>query len=130
MATYNPPAFPRRPKHSSVFSELRYSWELHYYRYQINTALYVMSPGEKLAYNLIVLSAVVFFLTAIVYYLPSAVYVSMERLAYYLTGSRKMHVAAIHGAAKAMEQKSLAGVATLIDGRGMGLNNASWEFVL
>ena len=88
-----------------------------------------MSPGEKLAYNLIVLSAIAFFLIAVVYYLPAALYMSMERLAYYLTGSRKMHVAAIHGAARAMEQKSLAGVATLVDGRAMGLNNASWEFM-
>jgi hypothetical protein len=53
-----------------------------------------MSPGEKFAYNLIVLSFLILFLTAIYYYLPPAVHVSLHRLSYYFMGSNKLHVAA------------------------------------
>ena len=98
MATYNPPAFPRRPKQYSLFSELRYQLQLTHYRYEINTALYVMSPGEKLAYNVIFISFLVLLLSATYYYLPSAVYVSIQRLAYYITGSSKVDMPGIPAA--------------------------------
>lgn len=94
MATYNPPSFPRKPnpKQSNIFSELRYQAQLAYYRYEVDTALYVMSPGEKFAYNIIFLSFLILFFSAIVYVLPTAVYVSTHRLAYYFTGTGKLHV--------------------------------------
>ena len=92
MATYNPPAFPRRPKHSTLFSEARYQLQLTYYRYEINTALYVMSPGEKFAYNFIFFSILILLFSASYYYLPSAMYLSIERLGYYFTGTTKLDV--------------------------------------
>ena len=97
MATYHPPPFPRRPKNSTLFSDLRYQSRLFHYRYKINTAQYVMSPGEKLAYNVIFWSFVVLFFSAVYYYLPSAVYLSIERLAYYCTGRRKIYLGGLSG---------------------------------
>lgn len=95
MATYKPASFPRKPstKHSTIFSELQYQAQLLYYRYEINTGLYVMSPGEKFAYNLIFISFLVLLLSAIYYYLPPAVRVSMHRQSYYAPGSNKLDVA-------------------------------------
>ena len=98
MATYNPPAFPRRLKQSTLFSELRHWTQLTYYRYEINTALYVMSPGEKLAYNIMSFSFAVLLLSAVYYYLPPALYISTHRLTYYFTGTtNKLLVARVLG---------------------------------
>lgn len=119
MATYNPPAFPRRPKQSNPWSELRYQLQLNYYRYEINTALYVMSPGEKLAYNMIFLSFFILFVSAVYYYLPSAVYLFVRRLAYYFTGHGKLHVASTH--AVKVVHISRRAIASLVDG-GKGPN--------
>lgn len=55
-----------------------------------------MSPGERFAYKVIVLSIFVLFLSAVYYYLPSAIYMSIERLAYYSTGSSRLHVAGVY----------------------------------
>ena len=96
MATYKPPSFPRKPnsKHSYIFSELQYQARLFWYRYEVNTALYVMSLGEKLTYNLILLSFTVLVLAAFYYYLPPALHLSIQWLSHYFTASNKLHVAA------------------------------------
>jgi hypothetical protein len=93
MATYRPACFPRRPKNNNIFTELRYQLQLSYYRYEINTGTYVMSPGEKTAYNLILLSLIVFLFSAIYYYLPQSTISAMRRLAYYVTGTFQISVA-------------------------------------
>lgn len=90
MATYNPPSFPRRPKNSNVFTEAKYQLHLTYYRYEINTALYVMSPGEKTAFNLVLLSLITFLAFGVYYYLPRATVFGLHRLAYYLTGTQRL----------------------------------------
>ncbi|CZT23334.1 uncharacterized protein RCC_09046 [Ramularia collo-cygni] len=65
MSTFNPPSFPRRPKQQTLLSNAKYQIQLAYFRYSVNTALYVMSPGEKLAFNTIVLSALSLFAWAL-----------------------------------------------------------------
>ena len=97
MSSYNPPSFPRRLKTFSLFSELRYQAHLIYYRYEINTALYGMSPDEKLAYNIILASFLLLLLSAVYYYLPSAIYVSIYQLSYYFTGQYSVQVPGIAG---------------------------------
>jgi len=69
MSTYSPSPFPRRPKTPSTTGEIRYQAQLLYYRYEINTGLYVMSPGEKLAFNLVNLTLATLFLSFVYYYL-------------------------------------------------------------
>jgi Na+-transporting NADH:ubiquinone oxidoreductase subunit NqrB len=51
-------------------SSIRYQAQLIYYRYEINTGLYVMSPGEKLAFNLVNLTIVALLLSVVYYFLP------------------------------------------------------------
>ncbi|KAF7197327.1 hypothetical protein HII31_01378 [Pseudocercospora fuligena] len=127
MATYSPPEFPRRPKNSNIFTEARYQLQLTYYRYEINTALYVMSPGEKTAFNIIFLSLIILLASGVYYYLPRATVFGLHRLAYYLTGTHKLatriaspmpHVA--HG----VPQHTGDAVASLSD-QGMRVLNAS-----
>jgi len=91
MSTYNPPAFPRRPKCSNFLTEARYQLQLAYYRYETNTPLYVMSPGEKFAYNFMVLSLLVMLVTSVYYYFPATVRAAVQRLGYYFTGSLQHH---------------------------------------
>ena len=95
MATYNPPAFPRRPKHSTPLSETRYRLQLAYYQYQITFALYMMSPGEKLTCNSLVMICLLLCFAAVYYCVPTAVFMFIERMVYYLLGSRKLQVPTI-----------------------------------
>lgn len=129
MATYNPPSFPRRPKHSNIFSETRYQLHLAYYRYEINTALYVMSPGEKLAYNFVLLSLLALLFSAVYYYLPRSTIVGLQNLAYYITGSYRMQAHQFNNldVAAGMMHSSSEAVASLTDKGGMA--NASSVFV-
>ena len=123
MSTYNPPSFPRRPKSPSLAGDLRYQAQLAYYRYEINTGLYVMSPGEKLAFNLVHLFLVTLMLSAVYYYLPVSLTRPLARLPHLLTGSLSsrtvpkvnVHEAVLHarGAGEA--------IASLTEG-GMGHN--------
>jgi hypothetical protein len=126
MATYNPPAFPRRPKVSTVFSELQYRLQLSYYRYQINTALYVMSPGEKCAYNIIFATILVLFFSAIYYLIPRAAFIAVYRLLAQSTDLREIHIAGKIGAE--VLRNSREAVASLADAGGMV--NASSAFEL
>lgn len=81
MSTYNPPQFPRRSKISTPISELHYQAKLLHYRYEINTGLYVMSPGEKLAFNLIFLALTTLLLSAVYYCIPLFMIRSLHKLA-------------------------------------------------
>lgn len=54
-----------------------------------------MSPGEKLAFNLTVLSLLLLFVSAVYYYLPRSALVGLRRLAYYFTGSHRLHLSAV-----------------------------------
>lgn len=91
MGTYSPATFPRRPtKNSNIFTEAYYQLQLAYYRYEVNTGLYVMSTAEKIAFNLVLLSLVALCLAAIHYCLPRAAIEVLSRIAYYATGSYKM----------------------------------------
>lgn len=128
MATYTPACFPRRPKHSTFFSEIRYQWQLFYYRYEVNTPLYVMSENEKLAFNLAVLSILLPLFFAIYWYLPGAVIFSLRRLGYYLTGSSAIRRATILEPIKIVDvfQDSLAHeAAASLAGTAMAAANAS-----
>jgi hypothetical protein len=87
MSTYNPPQFPRRSKTSTPINELYYQAKLLRYRYEINTGLYVMSPGEKLAFNLLFLALTTLLLSAVYYCLPLFIIRSLHRVAG-LIGSR------------------------------------------
>ena len=80
MATYNPSPFPRRAKEPTPFNELRYQAQLLYYRYEINTGLYVMSPGEKLAFNLFFLGLATLLLSAVYYCMPLSVVRSLHKV--------------------------------------------------
>jgi len=68
MATYAPLPFPRRPKTPSTAASIRYQAQLLHYRYEINTGLYVMSPGEKLAFNLVNLAFAALLFSAVFYF--------------------------------------------------------------
>ncbi|KAI6868949.1 hypothetical protein KC338_g3721 [Hortaea werneckii] len=139
MATYNPASFPRRPapKDSNLFTETRYQLQLAYYRYEINSALYVMSPGEKLAYNMIVLSLLALLLTSVYYYFPNTLRVGVHRLGYYITGtsssSQKFTAASSLGmrdtAGRVLVDRSMeAAVSSLRDVGAMAASNASSAF--
>lgn len=93
MAFYHPAAFPRRPKQDNLVSQLQYQASVLYYKYELNTGQYVMSPGEKLAYNLIFLSIAILLFSAFYYYLPRTITIGAQRMAYYATGSHVMHIA-------------------------------------
>jgi hypothetical protein len=131
MATYNPPAFPRRPKTSNILTETRYQLQLAYYRYEINTALYVMSPGEKLAYNLILLSLLLMFVTSVYYYFPRTVQLGLQRLGYYITGSHmkvdvSMHMKDVSGVGRVLVDNpaSLMDLSGVVGGSGNGSGSA------
>lgn len=96
MPTYEPLPFPRRPKTSTFFSELQYQAQLLQYRYEINTGLYVMSPGEKLAFNVFHLILVTLLLIAAYYCMP----IFMVRGLHQLAGSIGSK---INGSAQGME---------------------------
>lgn len=89
MSTYSPPSFPRRSKTSTLINELHYQAKLLHYRYEVNTGLYVMSPGEKLAFNLIFLALATLLLSAVYYCLPLFVLRSLYRVAGFVGGSVK-----------------------------------------
>ncbi|KAI6800041.1 hypothetical protein KC332_g12437 [Hortaea werneckii] len=139
MATYNPASFPRRPapKDSNLFTETRYQLQLAYYRYEINSALYVMSPGEKLAYNMIVLSLLALLLTSVYYYFPNTLRLGVHRLGYYITGtsssSQKFAAASSFGlrdtAGRVLVDRSMeAAVSSLRDVGAMAASNISSAF--
>ncbi|CAK1359123.1 uncharacterized protein RHO25_002534 [Cercospora beticola] len=90
MGTYTPATFPRRPKNSNVFTDTYYHWQLAYYRYEVHTGLYVMSSWEKIAFNLVMLSLLALCFAAVYYCLPRAAIKSLQRLAYYATGTYRM----------------------------------------
>ncbi|EME78150.1 uncharacterized protein MYCFIDRAFT_212647 [Pseudocercospora fijiensis CIRAD86] len=130
MTTYNPPSFPHRPKHRNIFTEIKYQIHLAYYRYEINTALYVMSPGEKTAFNILFLSLIILLASGIYYYLPRATVFGLHRLAYYLTGTHKLVAAPGPDVSQGFLQRTVAGeaVATL-GGQAMRVVNASGTLV-
>jgi hypothetical protein len=57
-----------------------YQAQLMYYRYEINTGLYVMSPGEKLAFNLVNLTIATLLLSVVHYFLPVSLVGYAQRL--------------------------------------------------
>lgn len=87
MSTYTPASFPRRPKLPTLAGSLRYQAQLAYYRYEINTGLYVMSPGEKLALNLINLFVATLMLSALYYCTPAVLSAPIRRLALQVGGN-------------------------------------------
>lgn len=123
MATYHPAPFPRRPKHSNPFSETKYYAQLAYYRYEVNTGMYVMSPGEKFVYNMILFSLLALLFSAVYYYLPRTTIIGLQRLAYYFTGHYKLHVNGVV-VAQGVLQSSGDAVASLKD-HGAVLNASS-----
>jgi hypothetical protein len=60
--------------------EMRYQAQLMYYRYEINTGLYVMSPGEKLAFNLVNLTFAALLFSGVYYLLPLSLVSFAQRL--------------------------------------------------
>lgn len=91
MVNYQPAVSPDRPKQHTVLSAITYHVKLAYFRYEILTGQYIMSAGEKTAYNLINLSLLALCLAAVVY-LPGSLYLGCQRLAYYLTGSEEIRI--------------------------------------
>lgn len=123
MATYHPPSFPRRPKHSNIFTETKYVLQLNYYRYEVNTGMYVMSPGEKFVYNMIFFSLLALFFSAVYYYLPRTTVIGLRRLAYYFTGSHKLHMNDVVRAQNVLQNSGEA--AASLTGQGAVLNISS-----
>lgn len=80
MSTYNPPSFPRHSKTPSPINELHYQAKLLHYRYEINIGLYVMSSGEKMAFNLLFLALATLLLTTVYYCLPLFMIRSLHRI--------------------------------------------------
>jgi hypothetical protein len=80
MATYEPLPFPQRPKSPSLAASICYQAQLMYYRYEINTGLYVMSPGEKSAFNLVNLTIATLLLSVVYYFLPLSLVGFAQRL--------------------------------------------------
>ena len=107
--------------------------QLAYYRYEINTAQYVMSPGEKFVFNFIISSFLALFLGAIYYYLPPAIHLGTRRLAYYLngrvTGSSRMQVSRMSAAGMEV-LRSTGGEAMRSLAQGGKVANASSRFAL
>ncbi|KAI7462694.1 hypothetical protein KC351_g16207 [Hortaea werneckii] len=138
MATYNPASFPRRPapKDSNLFTETRYQLQLAYYRYEINSALYVMSPGEKLAYNMIVLSLLALLLTSVYYYFPNTLRLGVHRLGYYITGTSSQKFAASGAASlglrdtagRVLVDRSMEAAVSSLRDVGVAASNASSAF--
>ena len=125
MGTYSPATFPRRPKNNNIFTEAYYQWQLAYYRYEVNTGLYVMSTGEKTAFNLVILSLLGLCLAFTYYILPRAAIEALQRLAYYLTGYYRMPTAVtapIPDLAHRILQRSGEAVASLSNGGTTALN--------
>jgi hypothetical protein len=118
MSTYNPPSFPRRSKTSTTINELHYQAKLLHYRYEINTGLYVMSPGEKLAFNLLFLGLVTLLLSTVYYCLPLFVVRSLQRLAGFICSGVKGSVYRVE-VRTAVLREGVAGehVASLLPGR-------------
>ena len=120
---------PRRPaaKNCNILTEARYQIQLAYYRYEINTALYVMSPGEKLAYNTIVLGLLGLLVISVFYYFPNTLRFGVQRLGYYITGTSgsKIHVE-MPDARRVLVDRSMEAVSSLRDAGGMA--NASSVF--
>ena len=126
MATYDPLPFPRRPKTPSVAGDIRYQAQLLYYRYEINTGLYVMSPGEKLAFNCVVLTIAALLLSVVYYLLPLSLVGCAQRLIGGVWSNlsnagvreRKMQGALLQGllpgeAAASLRESSVAGNASM-----------------
>lgn len=127
MATYNPPSFPRRPspKDSTLFSEIRYYIQLAYYRYEINTALYVMSPAEKLAYNLILFSMLALFVASVCCYFPYTVKHGFGRLGCHSTGTQRAAGPGMGGLSYVVLDRTVEAAQSLVQAGGGGPANAS-----
>jgi Na+-transporting NADH:ubiquinone oxidoreductase subunit NqrB len=123
MATYEPLPFPRRPKSPSIAGSILYQAQLSYYRYEINTGLYVMSPGEKLAFNLVNLTIAALLLSMVYYFLP----LSLVGYAQHLVGGLWESLSSAGLQERKMQGALLQGLlpgevaATLREG-GMGAN--------
>ncbi|TKA27929.1 hypothetical protein B0A50_03994 [Salinomyces thailandicus] len=129
MATYHPPSIPRRPSSkssSNFFHEIRYQLQLAYYRYEVNTGQYVMSPGEKLACNAILLGLLALLVTSLRYAFPSTLRVSVHGLGYYMAGlprqTLSIDMSGDH-AGGLLAKRVLEAASSLKDGGGMA--NAS-----
>lgn len=61
---------PKRRERPSVIEKIVYQVHLMYYRYEVTFSAYVLTPGEKIILNSIVLFLFGLLLTAIVSYLP------------------------------------------------------------
>jgi hypothetical protein len=68
-----------------------------------------MSPGEKCAYNIILVSFLILLLSAVFYYLPSALSIAVYRLSFYLTGTSKLHITDISAAGMLNFEKQRGG---------------------
>lgn len=123
MATYNPPSFPRRPKHSNLFTETKYLFQLSYYRYEVNTGMYVMSAAEKFVLNMIVFSLLALLLSALYYYLPRSTIIGLRRLTYYFTGHHKLRMNGVVIARSVLQ--SSGAVAASLTRQGAVLNVSS-----
>ena len=60
---------------------------LRYYQYEVTFGLYMMTPGEKLVFNTIILSALAALLYALSWGLRPFIINSLCRIIYYITGS-------------------------------------------
>ena len=64
------PVQPKRREKASVLENMVYQVHLMYYRYEVTFSAYVLTPGEKIVLNSIVLFLFGLILTGIVSYLP------------------------------------------------------------
>ncbi|EME40056.1 hypothetical protein DOTSEDRAFT_138027 [Dothistroma septosporum NZE10] len=127
MATFQSCSFPRRPspKDSNILTAAKYQLHLAYYRYQVNTGQYVMSPGEKVTYNLVVLSLLGLLFFAVYYCLPRSTIAALQRLTYYITGQRQVMLNAVQILDDVVQQNSGGVVASLKDAGVIAALNAN-----
>ena len=80
-------ASPPMRRRQSPFSTLMGKIELAYYRYEVTFSPYVMTPGEKIVLNTIVVVLLSLLIIGIVTYLPKLLVRTAIKLVYYYAGA-------------------------------------------
>lgn len=74
------PRRPHNPRRHSFVSSLIDHTKIAYYQYEVTFPLYVMSPGEKLAFNSFMLMFLSLLIFTVVTYLPPLVLLASREL--------------------------------------------------
>jgi hypothetical protein len=86
------PTQPKRREKASVLENLVYQVHLMYYRYEVTFSAYVLTPGEKIVLNSIVLFLFGLIFTGIVSYLPPLLTRGLVSILWLRTGHKEQIV--------------------------------------